>query len=142
VPDVAATDDVLAAEARVFARYLVGHAAGEALAARYAAGSRALFPEPPAPRDAAVLGFVRRHPWSLGLLDAASGLVRPGGPLRNRILLMAAILETTPEFADRFLPRQQGPLALVLKVAGAGALAVAEAVLGALLYPLAARSRG
>ena len=134
-------DAALAREARLFARYLVGQAPTDALVARYVAANRALFTEAPAPPDVAIVAFVRRHPWSTGLLDAASGILRPGGPLRNKILLMAAILETTPEFADRFLPRQIGPLALVIRVGVAGVVAVTEVLLGAALYAVAARGR-
>jgi hypothetical protein len=89
--------------------------------------------------DAAVLAWVRRHPWSLGPLDAACGLVRPGGTLRNRVLLMAAVLEASPEFADDFLPRHLGPLALVARVAVAGMVAVANALGGLVLLRVAVR---
>ena len=127
------SDAALAGEARLFGRYLVGREPGEAPVERYVAACRTHFPEAARADDAAVLAWVRRHPWSVGMLDAASGLLRPGGPLRNRILLMAAILESTPEFADHFLPRQVGPLALALRVGAAGAVAVANAVIGAVL---------
>jgi hypothetical protein len=86
-----------------------------------------------------VLAWVRRHPWSVGPLDAACGLARPGGALRNRVLLMAAVLETTPEFADDFLPHHLGPLALAARVGVAGVLAVANALGGLLLLKLAVR---
>jgi hypothetical protein len=107
--------------------------------ARYVAASRRHFPEPLAPDDAAVLAWIRRHPRSVGLLDAAAGLLRPGGALRSRVLLMAAVLETTPEFADDFLPHHVGPLALVLRVALAGAVAVADALGGLVLHRLVVR---
>jgi hypothetical protein len=132
-------DAVLAHEARILARYLVGREPLAAHVERYVAGCRALFREAPAPEDAAVLGWVRRHPWSVGPLDAASGLWRPGATLRNRLLLMAAVLETTPEFADAFLPRQVGPLALMLRVGAAGLVAVASAAAGVVLFGLIAR---
>ena len=133
------SDDTLAAEARVFARYLVGRDASDAQVARYVLACRAHFNEALAPPDAAVLAWARRHPWSIGPLDAGAGLLRPGGALRNRILLMAALLETTPEFADQFLPRHVGPIALAAKVAGAGLVAVGNAAVGALLLPLVER---
>jgi hypothetical protein len=136
-PDL--SDAALASEARIFGRYLVGREPGDDLVARYVAACRTHFAETPRPDDAAVLAWVRRHPWSVAMLDAASGLLRPGGPLRNRILLMAAILESTPEFADHFLPRQVGPLALVVRVGAAGTVAVANAVVGALLLKTLAR---
>ena len=133
------SDTALAGEARLFGRYLVGREPSDALVARYVAACRTHFAEPPRADDAAVLAWVRRHAWSIGMLDAASGLLRPGGPLRNRILLMAAILESTPEFADHFLPRQVGPLALALRVGVAGTIAVANAVAGAVLLKALAR---
>src|SRR5207249_3660259 len=82
----------------------------------------------------------RRHPWSVSLLDAASGLLRPGSLLRNKILLMAAILETSPAFADEFLPRDARPLGLLLALVAHGTVAVARAALGAVVYAAAVRS--
>jgi hypothetical protein len=133
------SDDARAAEARLFARYLVGREPSPAHVERYVAACRTHFPGPLAPEDAALLAWIRRRPWSIGMLDAACGLLRPGGALRNRVLLMAAILETSPEFADDFLPRQSGPLALVVRVGVAGVVAVANALAGAVLLQLATR---
>jgi hypothetical protein len=135
------SDDALATEARVFARYLVGRNPSPVHVERYVAASRTHFGAPLAPEDAAVLAWVRRHPRTLGMLDAASGLLRAGGALRNRILLMAAILKTTPEFADQFLPRHVGPLALVATVVAAGTIAVANALMGAALLRVVGRPR-
>jgi hypothetical protein len=136
---VDASDGDSAVEARIFARYLVGRDASPAHVERFVAASRTHFPGPLAPDDAALLAWVRRHPWSIGPLDAACGLARPGGALRNRVLLMAAVLEATPEFADHFLPHHLGPLALVARVGVAGALAVTSALGGLLLLRLAVR---
>jgi hypothetical protein len=133
--------DVLAAEARLFGRYLVGREPEPAVVERYVAANRTLFTEPLASEDAAALAFVQAHPWSVGMLDGASGLLRPGGALRSKILVMAAILETTPEHADEFLPRQVGPVALMVKVGAAGVRAVAEAIAGAVLLRTVARKR-
>lgn len=133
------SDDALAAEARSFARYLVGRAANDAQVTRYVLACRTHFGDALAPEDAAVLAWVRRHPWSIGPLDAGAGLLRPGGALRNRILLMAALLETTPEFADQFLPRHVGPLALAARVISAGVVAVGNALVGAVLLRLVER---
>ncbi|MGH7896211.1 MAG: hypothetical protein ACREQL_16215 [Candidatus Binatia bacterium] len=132
-------DDALAVEARLFGRYLVGCEPEPALVDRYRAANRALFAAPLPAEDVAVVAFVRRHPWSIGFLDAASGLLRPGGLLRNKILLMAAILETTPEHADQFLPRHVGPVALVVRVGAAGTAAVVEALVGTVLHTVVAR---
>lgn len=133
-------DDARAAEARLFARYLVGREPPPALVERYVAASLQVLPPVPAAEDAAVLAFARRHPWSIGCLDAAAGLLRPGGALRSRLLLMAAILETTPDFADQFLPRQMGPLALVAYVAVTGVVAVLQAIVGTVVHRVARRA--
>jgi hypothetical protein len=136
---VEASDGDRSVEGRIFGRYLVGRDPSPAHVERYAAASRTHFPEPLAPRDAAVLAWVRRHPWSIGPLDAACGLAQPGGALRNRVLLMAAVLEASPEFADDFLPHHLGPLALAARVGIAGVVAVANALGGLLLLKLAVR---
>jgi len=128
-------------EASTFTRYLVGRPPTPELVARYREANAVLFAAPVDPVDAAVVDFVRRHPWSVGLLDAAVGLRRPGSLLRNKILVMAAILETSPAFADEFLTRPVHPVLLVLRTAALGTLAVARALVGLALYPAAARAR-
>lgn len=132
--------DELAAEGRMFARYLVGRIPPEELVERYVAASRSLFPAPGG-TDAAVVTFARRHPWSVGFLDAAAGLLHPGSLLRNKILVMAAILEASPAFADDFLPRAVHPLSLGLRLAGHGTLAVGRMLLGTVVWAAASRSR-
>ena len=52
-----------------------------------------------------LVAFARRHPWTVGPLDAATSVLQPGGVLHAKVLTMAAILETSPAFADEFLPR-------------------------------------
>ena len=128
-------------EACVLARYLVGRTPPQELIDRYEKARHTLFTEPVEPRDAALVGFVQRHPWSVPFLDAASGIFRPEGLLRRKILTMGAILETAPEFADEFLPRSAHPVALVLRLCGLGFLALSYSVLGSLLYAAAIRSR-
>src|SRR5881296_1550844 len=128
-------------EACTFTRYLVGRTPPPELVARYREANATLFAAPVEPVDAAVVDFVRRHPWSVGLLDAAVGLRRPGSLLRNKILVMAAILETSPAFADEFLTRPVHPVLLFLRVGALGTVAVARAALGAVVYAAAVRSR-
>jgi hypothetical protein len=132
-------DGELEIEARVFARYLVGRVPQDELVARYLDASRAIFVEEADPREAAVLAFARRRPWSVPFLDAAAGFLRPGSLLRNKILLMGAILETSPAFADEFLPRNVGTAGLVLRILALGTAAAARAALGAPLLAAATR---
>src|SRR5262245_25782321 len=86
-------------EARVFSLYLVGRIPRDALRQRYADAVRALLPNPADARGEAVVAFARRHPWCVSFLDAACGLVRPGARLREKIFVMAAVLEASPDFA-------------------------------------------
>jgi hypothetical protein len=130
----------LEAEARLFTVYLVGHVAPTGLVERYVDAIRTLA-ERTDSRHGGVLAFVRRHPRSLSLLDAASALIDRDGALRSRILVMAAILETSPEFADEFLPRPVGLLPLLLRLPILGLVAGVRALAGVLLYPIASRTR-
>ena len=128
-------------EAEIFGRYLVGRVPSPAIIARYVAASETLFTADASPADRGTIAFVRRHPWSVGLLDGAAGLLRPGGQLRGRILVMGAILEASPEYADEFLPRNASPVAFLLGLAVFGALAVVRALAGIPLHAAVARSR-
>jgi len=132
--------DALRGEARVLAGCLVGRVPPPELIDRYCEANRILLPEPPAARDAALVAFVGRHPRSAPFLDAACGVLRRDGRLRTKMLIMAAVLETSPEFADEFLPRAAPPLRLLASLAGQGLLGVTRVLLGMLLYPFAARS--
>jgi NADH dehydrogenase len=103
---------VLAEEARLLAQYLLGVDPEPGLIARYQDACTRLF------GDIAdgELRFVRRHAWALPALDAATGLLRPTSPLRQRILVMAAILETTPRHSPYFLhePTSRGAVLATL----------------------------
>jgi hypothetical protein len=129
-------------EAWVFGRYLIGTPPPPKLTRRYASACRTLLTDKPRPQDASVVRFVRRQPWSAPFLDAASGLLAPRGLLRTKVLIMAAILEASREFADEFLPREDpvGRVRLVALLAGIGLVAAARTLLGAALYPIATRS--
>jgi hypothetical protein len=114
-------------DARVFCRYLIGQDPSEAIVGRYARALAATGFDP-AGRDPLML-FVRRHPSLLGPLDAACALFAPRHELRQRLVLLLALLETTPEHADLFLEHSGGRLGAWLKlfrsVAGAGLLLLA-----------------
>lgn len=113
--------DDLRTEAIVFGRYLVDRRPAEDLIARYCRANELLFAGQVSHPDAAVIAFARRHPWSVPLLDAAAGLAGSDSLLRKKLLVMTAIVETTPEFVER--TEQQGVglprLALRLGIAGA-----------------------
>ena len=130
-------------EARRLAHYLIGVAPSEELVERYARAHAEVL-RPPTPADRAVLAFVRAHPWSLPLLDAGTALVRGAPLLRRKLLVMMAILEATPEHADRTLPVDGlGLPRLALRLGRAGATAAVKLGAGAALaLAVTRRARG
>ena len=131
----------LAAEGRLIGRYLAGIDPPGELVARYAEASRELFPDGATSTDEACLDFVLRHDWSLGPLESALGLIRPDSLLRRKIVVMTAILETDPRFAERFDARCPGPARAILALAWLGLASSVKIVAGAALYAFV-RARG
>ena len=124
------SDTSESAEARIFSRYLVGSEAGAALIERYRAANTRLI-RTVSPGDQRLLEMALRRPWVLPCLDSAVAILRPTSALRQKLLLMAAILEATPEHADRFLPRPRGPVGLGMLLAGAVLRSAVQIALGA-----------
>jgi len=126
-------------EAERFARYLLGTSPDERVKGLYADALAAGGP-PLGAHDDALLRFAVARPRGLGLLDAGLALTDPGAELRRRLHLMFAILEASPEYHDRFLPVERGPL-YPLVVVLAGARGVVKAAVGVLLVRLLIRRR-
>ncbi len=123
---VTAEDRILATESTTIARYLIGRAPSLELQHRYAAACRVRLRE-----GADVeLEFARRHPYSWPFLDAATGLLRPYSGVRERVFLMAAVLEASPEHAEFFLKPPEKPLKLITRVAWQGIRSVVLAAVG------------
>lgn len=129
-----ATDS--AREATIFGSYLLGEEPSPTAVRLYAEAISRLF----APEEAedSVLRFALNRPWSLPLLDGAAALRQPEGQLRRRLLVMFAILETQPEYADRFLPFSH-TLTDLCKVGIRGIASLNCTVLGLGLLPLVSR---
>ena len=139
VPSMSAPGDRdgIEAEARAFARYLARMAPPPGLGERYAGAVERLLPGAETPAEHALLVFARRHPWSVAYLDAAAALVARHGRLRARLLVMAALLETTPEGAAEFLPRERGLGALALALPTIALRALWHTLAGLVVYALA-----
>ena len=117
-------------EAMVLSRYLIGTPASPQVVQRYVDAQRVLLP---AEADR-VTAFVRRHPRCLALLDAAAAPRGTHAPLRRRLLLMATLLEATPEHAARFLPAPGSRLGVLASLGWHGLRGVAMTALGTPLY--------
>lgn len=122
----------LRTEATQFSRYLIGAEPTEELIARYCAASAILFTTPPSASDRKILAFARAHPWSIPLFDASTG-ASPGSRFRRKLLVMMAILETTPRFVEQTSPVSVGLGKLVVRVGQAGAVMAVSLVAGLVL---------
>jgi len=117
---------ILAKESAAIARYLIGQVPSPELQRRYAAACRARLP---AGADVE-LEFARRHPGSWPFLDAATGLFQPHSVVRQRVFIMAALLEASPEHAEFFLKPPARPVKLIACVAWQGIRSVVKAAVG------------
>jgi NADH dehydrogenase len=139
-PSVVPEDDPQwAGDCQLICRYLIDRDATSDVVERYRMAMRLKFSA--AQLADAPWRWVRRHPRTLPLLDAAAALLEPTSPLRRRVYLMMAILETVPAHADQFLPRPRGTGALIVEVGWSVACAAIKALVGLPLLAWARRSR-
>jgi len=115
-------------EAKLLASYLLrATASNQELRLYLKASRRVLLKE-----DRVVLA-VRNRPRLLGLLDAATAFWAPKSPLRQRLIVMSAILETSPGRAGRYLPEHQNVIMIVLTLAFFGTAALVKLAMGTVL---------
>lgn len=131
--------DDLRSEALIFGRYLVDRLPGQDLIERYCRANQALLAAQGSDEDHAIVRFARRHPWSVPMLDAAAGLTAPHSLLRKKLLVMTAIVETTPDLVDRTEQRAVTLPRLALRVGVAGARAAFHAAAGLALTAVVRR---
>src|SRR6185436_3863688 len=106
--DATSSNSALHQEARLFGRFILGKPCDAEFIERYAAAHEHLFRDPPSRADASILKLAVKRPFLLPFLGAASALVARDGIFHKKSLLMAAILEASPRYADEFLPRPTG----------------------------------
>jgi hypothetical protein len=51
--------------------------------------------------------YCMQHPWALGFIDAGLAFGQTYNPVRKRIYIMLAILETQSAYNDSFLPKER-----------------------------------
>jgi hypothetical protein len=96
------------AEAAIFGRYLLGGTLPNAASIALYIKALSLRDDSKAiARDKKIVAFALRKPRTIALLDSACALSHPGSLLRQKLLLMSAILETQPQYAHLFLPRER-----------------------------------
>ncbi len=109
--------------ARLVGRHLIGEDPTAEEAARWLHAVELAAAPLEHERDRRLWALATRSGPALGLVDAGLALADPHSPVRQRVCLMLAVLEASPEHVGRFEARPIGPggwLALSLR----GALAV------------------
>ena len=87
------------------------------------------------PVDQRLWNMIMHYPFTLRIIDSGLAVIRPNSAVRRKIYTMLAILETSPEYCDYFLPQAFGPL-YVVNVAFAGARAALAALIGLVVLRL------
>jgi NADH dehydrogenase len=133
--EVDATAAELTREARVFTRHLLGVDPSDYVIAQYrkAHDSR---PELAIadPFDRSMVTLARRHRIAAKLVDAGAAVLQPRGVLRRKMVLLIAILESTPPFhaiIDR-TPGLSRPSSIA-RMVWTGAVAAATVIVGVLV---------
>lgn len=119
----------LAVECRQFSRYLIGRDPSAEIMERYARAC-VKFSDDALRGNQRAYRFARRHPWSLPFLDAGCGVADGTNVLRRRLLIASAILETTTDHADVFLPRTRPLPAAIAITLFHGAKAALKIIVG------------
>lgn len=133
---IAGTQDEFAREAEIYGRYLIRKPLAPLVSELYSK-SMASQTIAVSPQDKALLEFIRRHPWSIGLIDAGLSLVNPNSEVRRRLYTIFSILEAIPEYAEDFLPRKEPPLYMAVIVL-IGIRGAAKTVAGSILVKIIA----
>ena len=133
--------EALRKEAIHFGRYLVDAVPSEELIERYRRANAELLAAPPTDEEAAVLAFACAHPWSIPMLDAGTALSGAAPLFRRKLLVMMALVETTPELFDRTAPASPGLARLLLRLGLAGARTAVNLAAGLALSAALTRRR-
>lgn len=120
-------------EASVFSRYLIGEEPDELSVALYIKAQQK-FAIPMSPKDAEKLQFTLNHPFYLGMIDGALGIINPEHPIRRKLYIMFSILESNPIFHKEFLPQERKGSYLFI-IMWTGTRAVCNTLFGFILLP-------
>jgi nucleoside-diphosphate-sugar epimerase len=92
-------------EADFMTRYILGVHCSQDLKLRYAQAINQLKIELDL-EERRLWRVVSRFPFLLRIIDGGLALLKPHGGIRRKLYTMLAILEASPEHADRFLPKR------------------------------------
>lgn len=87
------------------------------------------------PAEKKLFGFALRNRWALGAIDGALAFKNPEHVIRRKLLVMSAVLETRPRYADKFIPERRS-FFYVFVFGWIGFRAMCKAVFGRLLLAI------
>ncbi len=128
-PALAPPPDTLRREAEVFTRYLVAEGPSEYVASKYCDGHRAipyLHGRGGLPVDVFLARVARQGRLAVRLADSYARIFRRNGALRQKLVLLAAILESSPRYHIRF--QSSEPTSRLLVVGRLAGIAMGFAV--------------
>ncbi len=123
-------DAFLEKEAILFARYLLDRDPPRDMVECYISANKQLGVNVVTAEDGNILDFSVSHPWSIPFLDAAVGFLQPEAVLRKKIYTMAAVLETSPQYAESFLPENLSTVLFFYRILASGLKASIKVVIG------------
>ena len=122
------------AEADLLGRYLISISPNNRVKVLYAKAMSTINIQMD-PVDQRLWNMIMHYPFTLRIIDSGLAVIRPNSGVRRKIYIMLAILETSPEYCDYFLPRLFGPL-YVVNVVFAGARGALAALIGLVVLRL------
>jgi hypothetical protein len=123
-------------ECRLFTQYLLGCAPDRYVERKYIEAHEMLSNLAPVNRfDVFMIGVARRHSILLKLADAYAGIFDNRGLLRKKLVLLFAILETSPPFFQRIdTVDKGGKFLLACSSIVRGLVSVISLIAGAILF--------
>jgi hypothetical protein len=122
---------LLKAEANLFIKYLGIKNADDNLINRYCDAIQQLeltLTE----KQVKIIHWLIRFPFLLPLVDGGFALLQPNNTIRERILVMSALIETTPAYTNNFLV-QKNIIWPVFHFLYRGSVSVFKGIIGAIL---------
>ncbi len=80
--------------------------------------------------------FVLRNSWALGAVDGALAFKNPKHVIRKKLVVMSAVLECRPAYAELFLPQKRSAFYFVV-FCWVGFRALCKALFGRILLAIA-----
>lgn len=124
-------------EAITFGKYLLsGETPDDKSTALYEAAHQHRKIEVPA-AEKKLFEFALRNRWAIGAIDGALAFKNPEHVIRRKLLVMSAVLECRPQYADLFIPQKRSFFYL-FAFGWIGFRAVCKAVFGRVLLMVVA----